>query len=185
MKNLRKVSAVLFISLLSVTAISCKSEKKEPAKSSEKAMSFEKTTKVDQILTSYLNLKDALTKDDEQAAAKAGKNLYASFDAFDNSSYTAEQQETLTDIINDAKEQAEHIGKSEIPHQREHFKTLSKDLIDLIAITGSPVKLYEQLCPMYKKGSAWLSTEKNIVNPYYGSKMLTCGIVKKEINEKS
>jgi hypothetical protein len=35
---------------------------------------------------------------------------------------------------------------------------------------------------MYDKGSAWLSTTKEVKNPYYGSKMLKCGSVKKQIN---
>ena len=86
------------------------------------------------------------------------------------------------DIIDDAKEHAEHISRSEMDHQREHFKTLSKDIIDLVAITGTETTLYQQFCPMYDKGSAWLSKEKEIKNPYYGSKMLSCGKVQKEIN---
>jgi hypothetical protein len=32
-----------------------------------------------------------------------------------------------------------------------------------------------------KKGAIWLSETKEIKNPYYGKKMLTCGNVKEEI----
>jgi hypothetical protein len=32
------------------------------------------------------------------------------------------------------------------------------------------------------KGALWLSEVKEIKNPYFGSKMLTCGSVKKQIN---
>jgi hypothetical protein len=106
----------------------------------------------------------------------------ASFKAFDMSSYTTEQQEELADIITDATEHAEHIAKSAIDHQREHFKILSKDITDMVAITGTKNTLYQQFCPMYDKGSAWLSTSNEVKNPYYGSKMLTCGKVQKEIN---
>jgi hypothetical protein len=35
--------------------------------------------------------------------------------------------------------------------------------------------IYQQYCPMKK--SNWLSSEKPIKNPYYGSSMLTCGQV--------
>jgi Cu(I)/Ag(I) efflux system membrane fusion protein len=31
-------------------------------------------------------------------------------------------------------------------------------------------------------GAIWLSTEKDIKNPYYGDDMLTCGSVIEEIN---
>jgi hypothetical protein len=134
------------------------------------------------IVTDYMALKDALVATNKDEAAKAGKQLEASLKSFDISGYTAEQQEELKDIIDDAKEHAEHISRSEMDHQREHFKTLSKDIIDLITITGTETTLYQQFCPMYDKGSAWLSKEKEIKNPYYGSKMLSCGKVQKEIN---
>ena len=94
-----------------------------------------------------------------------------------------EQQDELRDIVEDATEHAEHIAKSDIGHQREHFDVLSKDIIDLLAITGSDRTLYQAYCPMYNnnKGAQWLSASKEIKNPYYGSKMMTCGEVQKEI----
>jgi len=52
----------------------------------------------------------------------------------------------------------------------------------MVAITGTQVKLYEQFCPMYDGGTAWLSTKEEIRNPYYGSQMLKCGKVQREIN---
>ena len=90
----------------------------------------------------------------------------------------------MKDIIEDATEHAEHIEKSPIDHQREHFDVLSKDMIDLIAITGTEEKLYQDFCPMYNnnKGAQWLSATKEIKNPYYGAKMMSCGSVQKEIN---
>ncbi|EKF53808.1 hypothetical protein I215_15663, partial [Galbibacter marinus] len=48
--------------------------------------------------------------------------------------------------------------------------------------TGTENTLYQQFCPMYDGGSAWLSLSKDIKNPYYGSQMLNCGKVQKEIN---
>jgi len=59
---------------------------------------------------------------------------------------------------------------------------LSKDIMDMVAITGTENTLYQQFCPMYDGGSAWLSMNEEIRNPYYGSKMLKCGKVQKEIN---
>ncbi|RYF79677.1 MAG: DUF3347 domain-containing protein, partial [Chitinophagaceae bacterium] len=35
--------------------------------------------------------------------------------------------------------------------------------------------IYLQYCPM--KNASWLSSAKQIRNPYYGSSMLTCGEV--------
>jgi hypothetical protein len=146
-----------------------------------KMMNKNSDAKAEAILSDYFNLKDALVGDDTKKAAQEGSKLVASLKAFDASSYSKENQEELADIIEDATEHAKHISESAIDHQREHFKTLSKDITDLVAITGTKSTLYEQFCPMYDKGSAWLSTSKEVKNPYYGSRMLKCGKVQKTI----
>ncbi|UJH91890.1 DUF3347 domain-containing protein [Antarcticibacterium sp. 1MA-6-2] len=111
------------------------------------------------------------------------ESLVAAFEEFDMSEYEGGQQKELTEIIEDAKEHAEHITMSDIAHQREHFDILSVDLVDMLEITGSPKTLYQQFCPMYNsnKGAIWLSASEEIKNPYFGQKMLTCGEVQKEI----
>ena len=136
------------------------------------------------IIDNYLQLKNALVADDQEAAAQAGGKLVGEFENFDKSNYSSEEQQELTDIIEDAKEHAEHIAESAIDHQREHFDILSKDVIDMIAITGTNKKLYQDFCPMYNnnKGAQWLSASKEIQNPYFGSKMMDCGKIQKEIN---
>ncbi len=138
--------------------------------------------KAEAILTDYFMLKDALVKDDNEAAQNAGKLTMNAFNDFDISGYNAEEQKELKDIIEDATEHAEHISESPIAHQREHFKQLSIDVTDMVAITGTKNTLYEQFCPMYDKGSAWLSASNEVKNPYLGSKMVTCGKVQKTIN---
>tara|TARA_R110000868_G_scaffold127546_1_gene335344 strand:+ start:389 stop:958 length:570 start_codon:yes stop_codon:yes gene_type:complete len=144
-------------------------------------MQANKDAKAEMILSDYFNLKEALVADDAKKAAEASSKLIGSFKAFDREAYTSEQQMELIEIIEDATEHAEHIVKSPIDHQREHFKTLSIDITDMVAITGTAHTIYEQFCPMYDNGSTWLSTSDEIKNPYLGSKMVTCGKVQKEI----
>lgn len=186
MKNLKKSMAAML--LLGISFTNAQEKEKMNHDHGNMKMDHSKMTdmksdaKAEAILSDYINLKDALVADDTKNAAQAGTKFVASLKAFDIGSYTKEQQEELTDIIEDATEHAEHIAKSAIDHQREHFKTLSKDISDLVAITGTKNTLYEQFCPMYDKGSAWLSTSNEVRNPYYGSKMLKCGKVQKEIN---
>lgn len=139
--------------------------------------------KAEAVLADYFMLKEALVGDNVKKSAKMGVKLVTSLKAFNKSAYTKKQQEDLADIIVDAIEHAEHIAKSGIAHQREHFKTLSKDIIDFVAITGTKNTLYQQFCPMYDEGSAWLSKSNEVRNPYYGSKMLKCGKVQKKINK--
>lgn len=197
MKYLKTIVAILVISLINLTIISCKDAKKENTQDSivHSEMNHNKMDKsnnmmddnsqnsgVQKVLADYMILKDALVETDKNKAAKAGDKLNNTLSKFEVNGFTVEQQKELKDIITDAKEHAEHIGRSEIDHQREHFKTLSKDIMDMVAITGTKNTLYQQFCPMYDGGSAWLSLNKEIKNPYYGSKMLKCGKVQKEIN---
>tara|TARA_R110002049_G_scaffold6484_2_gene40697 strand:+ start:4670 stop:5308 length:639 start_codon:yes stop_codon:yes gene_type:complete len=212
MRKSKVTTGIMAIALVTLTATSCKDAKKEhnnedghhsemgsgkdhhekgmdmgdeaTMKSNNMMDSGQTTSKSDMLVANYLELKDALVADDKDGAAKAGGMMVSAFNSFDTSSFTSEEQEELKDIIEDAKEHAEHIEKSPIDHQREHFDVLSKDVIDLIAITGTEKMLYQDFCPMYnnKKGAQWLSATEEIKNPYYGSKMMTCGSIQKEIN---
>jgi hypothetical protein len=196
MKKVRLTTVIMIMAFVSLSAMSCKDTKKEDTHHTmQSVMNHDKmnashdmmdsntqNSDAQRVLTDYMALKDALVETNKGEAAKAGNKLNNTLSEFDVSSYTAEQQKELKDFLSDAKEHAEHIGKSEMDQQREHFKTLTKDIMDMVAITGTENTLYQQFCPMYDGGSAWLSMNKDIKNPYYGSKMLTCGKVQKEIN---
>jgi hypothetical protein len=145
----------------------------------------QKTSKPTAILVNYLELKNALVADDSEKAASIGKHLYKVLGEFGRSTVAESQKQEVDEIIEDAREHAEHIAgnSGKIEHQREHFEIISKDVEDLIAIVGTDRVLYKTFCPMYNegKGAIWLSETKEIKNPYLGSKMLTCGEVQEEI----
>ena len=85
----------------------------------------------------------------------------------------------LLDLIKEVAN-AEDIEKG-----RKPFKPFSAHLINLaLAFQPNDKALYIQHCPMADdfKGADWLSREDNIMNPYYGASMLTCGEVKDTIN---
>lgn len=140
---------------------------------------------IKEILNNYLKLKNALTKDDTKTAAEAARAIVHDLNEMDPNSLPPDQKQSFLDIAGDATEHAEHIrdNASNIEHQREHFAILSKDVNDLLKTFPAGQKLYQDFCPMYNdgKGAIWLSETKEIKNPYYGSKMLTCGSVKKEL----
>lgn len=170
----------------------CGMELTEPIKSeavqSTPTSTVTETTKpvsVKEIVSNYLQLKNAFTKDNSNDAATAGKALEAAFKSFDKSALTAEQKKTYEDIASDAIEHAEHIGENggNIKHQREHFDLLSKDVYDLVKAFGAGQTLYKDFCPMYNdnKGAIWLSETKEIKNPYFGKSMPTCGTMKEEL----
>ncbi|MBC7511117.1 MAG: DUF3347 domain-containing protein [Ferruginibacter sp.] len=183
---------IFSIALSTIFFVACNSngtKQETSATTTEKMdMTTNKTAKgpVQGILVGYLDMKNALAKDDDKGAADAGNELVKTFDGFDKSTLNAEQAKMFADIQTDAREHAEHIGSNagNIEHQREHFETLSKDLYDLVKVTGAGQKLYYTNCPMYNnnKGASWLSETKEIQNPYLGKAMATCGSVKEELN---
>lgn len=211
MSKLKLVFGVVAIAFVALTAVSCKDAKTDKNDSTEHhsemnadgdhskmnhdnsdghhdgdkkemAMNGNGTSQV--VLNDYFNLKDALVADDNAKAKNLGGTLAKSLKAFDTSKYSDDKQSELKDIIEDATEHAEHISESDIAHQREHFKVLSKDMVDMVEITGTSMTIYQQYCPMYdnNKGGAWLSMNKEIRNHYFGDKMLKCGKVQREIN---
>ena len=140
---------------------------------------------INTIVSSYLQLKNALANDNGKDAATAGGAMVSAFKNFDQASLSADKKKTFEDIQDDASEHAEHISMNggNIKHQREHFETLSKDVYDLVKTFGANHTLYKDFCPMYNnnKGATWLSETKEIKNPYLGKNMATCGEVKETI----
>ena len=196
MKTVKRTMGTMALAATMILTASCKDgNKNEAAKPMSNEMPQEtmddkedlaigdnQDANAEAILNDYFNLKDALVNDDNSKAKELGNTMAQSFKTFDASNYSDNEQSELKDIVEDATEHAEHIGESDIKHQREHFKILSKDVTDMVAITGTDKKLYEQFCPMYDGGTAWLSTKEEVRNPYYGSQMLKCGKVQREIN---
>lgn len=191
-KNNKMKNIILSAIVMSLVLVSCnqKSKQEEPVNSATKKPEVN-TVKVNpnsfsikEIVTNYLSLKNALTKDDSNATADAGKAMVETLGKMDMTKLSGEQMKTYMDIADDVKEHAEHIGDNggNLVHQREHFVLLSKDINDLVQTFGSEQKLYQDFCPMADegKGAIWISEVKDIKNPYFGSEMLTCGSVRKE-----
>jgi hypothetical protein len=139
-----------------------------------------------EIIADYLEIKNALAKDNSNEAAAAAKKITNVLATLDPASLPAKQGKIYGDIQDELKEHAEHIGTNggKIAHQREHFIMLSDVMDELVKGFGNGGQaLYKDFCPMANdgKGATWLSEIKEIRNPYYGSKMSTCGSVKEVI----
>ncbi|UKT65666.1 DUF3347 domain-containing protein [Pedobacter mucosus] len=126
------------------------------------------------IFYQYEDLKNNLVKSDAAAAQKSASTLKVSLAGFKGCELTAEIAEKIA-------------STGDIVSQRKNFTVLSADLIALIknTIIDKGV-IYVQHCPMANKGDGgdWLSTEKEIKNPYYGEEMLECGRIVEEIKAK-
>lgn len=196
MKTVKRTIGTMALAAIMVLTVSCKDgNKNKPAAPMSNEMHQESMDDKDDmvmndnqdakaVLQDYFKLKDALVETNNDKAKQLGATLASTLGNFDASSYSDSDQQELKDILEDAIEHAEHISESDMAHQREHFKILSKDVTDMVAITGTEMKIYEQFCPMYNnnEGGAWLSMNKEIRNPYFGDQMLKCGKVQREIN---
>ena len=142
---------------------------------------------VNELVSAYLQVKNALTEDNGRGAASSAGEMITAISRMEISALSPESKKIYDEVIGDIKEHAEHIGANggNIEHQREHFELLSQDMIDLVKTSGSNQTLYREFCPMYNnnKGGTWLSEIKEIKNPYLGKKMPDCGEVKEEIRK--
>ncbi|WP_166664814.1 DUF3347 domain-containing protein [Pedobacter metabolipauper] len=132
-------------------------------------------------LQSYLLVKDALVNSDAKLAAERSAELGKSIQTFKTVSLTADGKKVFDALKEKLVADAGLIAKSDnISDQRSRFETLSANMILLAkAAKLSDQEIYLQYCPMKK--ASWLSSEKDIKNPYYGKQMLTCGSVKETL----
>lgn len=125
------------------------------------------------LVTAYLGVKDALVKTDAILAGEAASKM-------------AEQLGNNQDeMLAKLKADALAIVKSgDVAQQRESFNTMSQNMYNYVKQnSGENLGLYKQFCPMAfnDTGAFWLASEKEINNPYFGSKMLRCGVVKETL----
>jgi hypothetical protein len=127
-------------------------------------------TSLTNLLSSYYNIKDALVIGDATTASGSAEGFIKLTNTIDKK---AIPDTSLTRL---RKSAAALAGSKDIKTQRNLFVSFSNDMIALakaMKLADQPV--YQQYCPMKK--ASWLSSEKAIKNPYYGSAMLTCGKV--------
>jgi len=139
------------------------------------------TSSVNDITVAYLNLKNALAKDDGALAESKAKILYDEINTVPTKDLPAKQQGVWKKYADKLSFDSRHISETTaIDHQREHFASLSKNLYEVLkALPVNSADLYWQYCPMKKAN--WLSDAQTIENPYYGKAMLSCGSVKETL----
>lgn len=118
------------------------------------------------IFNQYLKVKDALVKSDSKTTSEQAVLLHKEIEA----SSTFSEKESLLKLVQ------KMTKTTDIEKQRAAFADVSTTMWKVVK-NGKGIKqdVYYQYCPMKKM--YWLSNEAKIKNPYYGSKMLTCGNV--------
>jgi len=138
------------------------------------------------IFDQYLVLKDAFVQSDSKKTKQAAQQVQLSIVNADGKLLIGDARKQWTDITGKLDNLIKQIESSDdIDEQRKAFSGLSNELYGIIKIFGLMGKtVYYQFCPMAfnEKGAFWLSTTKEIRNPYFGNQMLTCGEIKETLN---
>lgn len=133
--------------------------------------------KLKTLLTHYFNIKNALVAGDAPAAVDNANLFINTANTID---YKMISEGNLNALLNDATVISE---TKDLKKQRLFFSSFSANMIAIAKqVKLTDVAIYEAYCPMKK--ASWLSTEKEIRNPYYGNAMLTCGKVTATIEHK-
>jgi len=137
-------------------------------------------TSIKSVVNAYIGLKDALVATNNEQAVLNATTLVKALSALNTADLNTTTNNTWGKISNDLINSAKFIQASnDISVQRDQFVTLSSNMYLLVKDAKNEVPVYYQFCPMANKGKGanWLSLENKIKNPYYGSRMLSCGKV--------
>jgi hypothetical protein len=135
-----------------------------------------KQDQLSQLLTHYYNIKDALVAGNANSASMHAEAFVKTANGID---YKVISEGNVNALLKDAGAISE---TKDIKDQRVYFANFSTNMYALAkAVKLADQPIYEAYCPMKK--TYWLSSDKTIKNPYFGSAMLTCGKVVETINQ--
>lgn len=132
-----------------------------------------KTEEATQVHEAYLELKGAFVNTDAGEASEIARDFLQMLGAVEETASVIKLKSDLNLIVT----------STVIAVQRAAFENVSMRVESMLSGNVATGSLIKQYCPMAfnGKGAYWLSDSKEVRNPYYGDKMLTCGVVDAEI----
>lgn len=198
MKKTLLVVIVLVVIALIARPFFCNSDKKAEDKGAEtkqQPLSIAENTDVfnqsfTRLLTAYNDLKNALVASDTAKASAAALTLRTAADSLkvneikgDTSGVIKETAQTFTGTITGSAQAL--AAEKDIKNKRKEFEVIADAMWSLTrTVRYEGQKLYWEYCPMAfdNKGAYWMSYEREIKNPYFGSEMLNCGSVEDSLD---
>ncbi|MFI4911727.1 MAG: efflux RND transporter periplasmic adaptor subunit [Sedimentisphaeraceae bacterium JB056] len=137
----------------------------------------------------YFKLQKALTLDDLESSIKAVELALADLEKINASLLAEEYRSHWGELSIPLKKTLGLAADAKnIKELREEFYKISQQFTALVRYFGPPVKepIYRMHCPMAfdNKGADWLQKDKQVLNPYFGDKMLRCGSMEEQIEAK-
>jgi Cu(I)/Ag(I) efflux system membrane fusion protein len=147
------------------------------------------------IINSYLVIKNDLSADNTTHVDEESKIIVRKAEEIEHLMKTTVHSGDFHKFhkkvdIHQLKEHAEKLPGLSIKDARKHFKSISEIVVKYVELFGKPMnvkdnELYTFHCPMYEGGSDWVQAEKKTANPFYGTKMLSCGTLKSVSSKQS
>ena len=135
---------------------------------------------IDMLLKPYFEVQTGLSRDNlinTQKSAKKFKEMLGHGPSFEDAPSLSDLDLEIGNIID-----AENIEVA-----RKAFHMLSLDLEEMIEHVGTTNRqnIFVMHCPMAfgGNGANWLQESKKLANPYFGSKMYSCGSVQTQLGE--
>jgi len=121
---------------------------------------------VKSVYDHYLKIQTELAKDSLKGVAAEASAIAKAFEG-----------DSMKMLPTDVAKQAKALsGATDLKAARAAFKPLSESLIKYLADHKAKGAYVEVYCPMSKAG--WLQADQNVKNPYMGSAMSGCGVVR-------
>ncbi len=154
---------------------------------------------IDSLMTAYFSIKDAFVNADSNTAKSACSKLILLADSsrlIELKTDSIAIYESALMLLRDVKANAESLlNQTELTEMRQDFRMIGESIYPLLkTIHYEGNTLYWQNCPMAfgdNKEANWISSTKEIVNPYLGKNhpefkgtMLHCGEVKDSIKAR-
>ena len=177
-----KIKSILGIALFSVLFVACKGDKKK-----DEAEVITVETKKEIYESAPMTVEFS---SEEVALAYQGYNAIKTSLVNTNFSETKSIAETSLDTLQKSDLKSGYVDalailavEKDIEGQRKAFVAVTEEMTRLAEGNIASGKLYYQYCPMAfnNTGGYWLSNEEVIRNPYFGDKMLKCGMVERDI----
>ncbi|MEP2486029.1 MAG: DUF3347 domain-containing protein, partial [Algoriphagus sp.] len=133
------------------------------------------------LFDSYFELKDALTKDELTVSLTSAKKMQSIISKVDMSKFKGESHMSWMKYEDNLKTHLDKfVEQKSLEEVRKSFLNISDEMVAMAEkFHPYPSKIYVQHCPMAdsNRGADWLSLQNKVVNPYFGSSMLSCGEV--------
>ena len=135
----------------------------------------------------YLLLKDAFVATNSETAKQAGEAFLQELKNINMTLIKGEAHQYWMKQLAALQGHGKKITSLEdVEEQRQQFEFLSDAMINSITAFGTEKELFVQFCPMAfdNKGADWISDIAEVQNPYFGDKMMKCGLVTDTLSSK-